>query len=89
MMKLDAHCAVGKDFDTILIRDCEYDMTMIPAMFNLDVETWTPKYFNDWDYSVKKGKLNPYMFIGWKDGRMRAIYQPGKIRKEIVLNRLR
>jgi len=83
MMKLDAHCAVGKGFDRILIRDCEYDMTMIPAMFNLDVATWQPKYFNDWDFSIRKGKLNCYMFIGWKDGRMRALYYPGPVRKEL------
>ena len=86
MGKLDAHCAVGPGFDKIIIRDCEYDMTMIPMMFNLDVETWTPKYFNDWDYAIKKGKANPYMFIGWKDNRMRALYYPGKIRKKIYID---
>jgi len=83
IMKLDAHCAVGPEFDKILIRDCEYDMTMVPAMFNLDVETWKPKYFDDWAHSIKKGKLNPYMFIGWKDGHMRSLYYPGRIRKEL------
>jgi len=83
MMKLDAHCAVGPDFDRILIRDCEYDMTMIPAMFNLDILTWQPRYFDDWNYAIKKGKLNCYMFIGWKDDRMRALYYPGKLRKEL------
>lgn len=83
MMKLDAHCAVGKGFDKILIRDCEYDMTMIPAMFNLDVSTWEPKYFDDWDRGIKRGKLNCYMYIGWKDGRMRALYYTGRLRREI------
>ena len=58
--------------DDLYPADCEYDMTMIPAMFNLDVETWTPKYYEDWDKAVRKGKLNPYMFIGWKDGDIRA-----------------
>ena len=83
VMKLDAHCAVGKDFDVILSRDCEYDMTMIPAMFNLDVETWKPKYFDDWDKAVRKGKLNPYMHIGWKSGHLRACYYGGDLRREI------
>ena len=58
IFKLDAHCAVGEGFDIILARDCEYDMTMIPAMFNLDVETWKPKFIEDWDLAVKRGKLN-------------------------------
>jgi cephalosporin hydroxylase len=83
IMKLDAHCAVGKGFDRILIRDCEYDMTMIPAMFNLDVVTWKPKYFENWGLSVRNGKLNPYMYIGWKDGHMRSLYYPGAIRKKM------
>ena len=74
IMKLDAHCTVGEGFDTILIEDCEYDMTMIPAMFNLDIVTWKPKYFDDWDESHRKGKLNPYMYIGWEDGNIRALY---------------
>jgi len=83
IMKLDAHCAVGKDFDKILSRDCEYDMTMIPAMFNLDVETWEPKYFEDWDKAVRKGKLNPYMYIGWKNDQLRACYYGGAERRKI------
>ena len=81
--KLDAHCAVGKGFDRIIIRDCEYDMTMIPAMFNLDVETWKPKLFDDWDRAMRKGKLNCYMYIGWIDGRLRARYYSGSLRKKI------
>ena len=83
MMKLDAHCAVGKGFDKILIRDCEYDMTMIPAMFNLDVTTWEPRCFDDWDRAVKLGKLNCHMYIGWKDGRLRTQYYPGRLRKKL------
>ena len=83
IMKLDAHCAVGKGFDEILVRDCEYDMTMIPAMFNLDVLTWQPKYFGDWDQASRKGKLNPYMYIGLKDNNLRACYYGGKERKRI------
>ena len=83
VMKLDAHCAVGPEFDAILMRDCEYDMTMIPAMFNLDVKTWKPKYFDDWDRAVSRGKLNPYMFIGWKDEKLRALYYGGRQRREI------
>lgn len=68
MMKLDAHCAVSKGFDTILKRDCEYDITMVPRMYNLDVTDWTPK----------KHKRTDYMYIGWKDGWMRAQYYQGE-----------
>ena len=74
VMKLDAHCTVGKNFDLVLARHCEYDMTMIPAMFNLDVLTWKPREFDNWDQAVRRGKLNPYMYIGWKDGHLRALY---------------
>lgn len=83
IMKLDAHCAVGKGFDKILIRDCEYDMTMIPAMFNLDVLTWEPRNFNNWSSAVRRGKLNCYMYIGWEKGRMRAQYYPGSLRRKV------
>lgn len=50
VMKLDAHCAVDKGFDVILARDCEYNMTMIPRMYNLDVLTWKPKLHKRTDY---------------------------------------
>ena len=40
VMKLDAHCAVGEGFDTILMADMEDDMTVIPAMYNLHVFDW-------------------------------------------------
>ena len=64
IMKLDAHCAVSKGFDLILARDCEYDMTMIPRMYNLDVVTWQPKLH----------KRTDYMYIGLVDGNLRACY---------------
>ena len=83
IMKLDAHCAVGKGFDEILARDCKYTDTMIPAMFNLDVETWSPKSFDDWDKAVSRGKLNIHMYVGWKDGRLRTQYYSSKERKRL------
>lgn len=67
IMKLDAHCTVGPGFNTILERDCEYDMTMIPRMFNLDIETFKPK----------KHKRTDYMFIGMVDNNLRAQYYSG------------
>ena len=35
IMKVDAHCAFEKGFDTKLIKDCEPDWTVIPMMYNL------------------------------------------------------
>ena len=40
LMKADAHCAFGKGFDRILIEDCKYDWTMIPALYNLHAFDW-------------------------------------------------
>lgn len=72
--KLDAHCAVGPGFDVIIERDIEPDMTLVPEMYNLDIDTWTPKYFDDYDMAVRRGKVNPYMYIGMVDGNLRAQY---------------
>jgi len=67
IMKLDAHCAVSPGFNTILERDCKYEWTMVPRMYNLDHETWLPK----------KHKRTDYMFIGLVNGHLRAQYYPG------------
>jgi glycosyltransferase involved in cell wall biosynthesis len=40
IMKIDAHCAVGKGFDRILMADCQPDWTMIPMMWNLHAFDW-------------------------------------------------
>ena len=72
--KLDAHCAVGPGFNKIIERDIEYDMTMIPEMYNLDIETWKPKYIDDYKMAVMQGKVNPYMYMGMVDGHLRAQY---------------
>lgn len=43
VMKLDAHCAVGKDFDTILMRDMRPDWTVVPLQYNLLAFEWKCK----------------------------------------------
>lgn len=53
IMKLDAHCSVGPGFDKILKEDCQYDWTMVPRMYTLDVVEWKPK----------KNKRTDYMYI--------------------------
>ena len=40
VMKLDAHCAVGPGFDTIMMEDMQPDWTMVPLMYNLHVWDW-------------------------------------------------
>jgi len=50
IMKLDAHCAVDEGFDVKLAADCEPDWTVIPRMYNLDIETWKPKLHKKTDY---------------------------------------
>lgn len=65
LMKLDAHCAVGPGFDRILIDDYQEGWTVVPRMYNLDVETWQPKLH----------KRTDYMYIGMSEGReLRAEY---------------
>lgn len=56
IMKLDAHCAVDKGFDVKLKRDCEYDWTVIPRMYNLDIETFKPKLHKRTDYMYINGE---------------------------------
>ena len=50
IMKLDAHCTVDKGFDVKLAADCEYDWTVVPRMYNLDINTFTPKLHKRTDY---------------------------------------
>ena len=69
LMKLDAHCAVGKGFDRILLEYAKPGWTQVPRMYNLDVDTWQPK----------KHKVTDYMYIGWNEkNEMRALYYTGK-----------
>jgi glycosyltransferase involved in cell wall biosynthesis len=69
IMKLDAHCAVDEGFDVKLAADCEYDWTIIPRMYNLDINTFQPKLH----------KRTDYMYMGCATGRLlRAEYYSGK-----------
>ncbi|MCP4566822.1 MAG: glycosyltransferase [FCB group bacterium] len=43
ILKTDGHSMFDQGFDVKLRADCEYDWTVIPRMFNLDVVNWTPK----------------------------------------------
>ena len=50
ILKTDAHSMFDKGFDVKLAADCEYDWTVIPRMYNLDAEKWTPKLTKVTDY---------------------------------------
>ena len=50
IMKCDAHCSFDKGFDVKLAKDCEYDWTVIPRMYCLDIATWKPKLNKRTDY---------------------------------------
>lgn len=68
IMKLDAHCSVDEGFDVKLATDCAADWTVIPRMYNLDVETWKPKLH----------KRTDYMYIGLREnGELRTEYYTG------------
>ena len=43
VMKLDAHCAVDEGFDVKMMEDCQYDMTMVPRLYNLHAFDWKCK----------------------------------------------
>lgn len=81
VMKLDAHCILDEGFDVKLMADCEYDWTVVPAMYNLHAFDWkckkcgsrwyqgpTPEYCQNEDRS-KNEKCNSKEFervMVWK-----------------------
>lgn len=40
IMKVDGHCNFDKGFDVKLMKDCDYDWTVIPRMYNLHAFDW-------------------------------------------------
>lgn len=59
LMKLDAHCMVGKGYDEILKKDCMDDWVVVPRRYPLIPETWSiekrtdKKYPLDYQYLSK------------------------------------
>ena len=67
LFKLDAHCAVSEGFDVELVKtgdELGANVTQVPLMYNLDVETWIPK----------KHKRTVSMYLGIEAGDLRALY---------------
>ena len=93
VMKLDAHCTVDKGFDVKLAADCEYDWTVIPRMYNLDVTTFKPRLIEDFDTAVRRAKVHDYLYIGINEkNELRTQYYGGgcktlhRSRKDILID---
>jgi cephalosporin hydroxylase len=69
IMKLDAHCALNQGFDVKLAQDCEYDWTVVPRMYNLDVDTFEPKFHKRTDYMYITSPTNEKPFRAMYYGR--------------------
>jgi cellulose synthase/poly-beta-1,6-N-acetylglucosamine synthase-like glycosyltransferase len=54
VMKLDAHCAIDKDFDTKLLARFEPDWTVVPRQYNLHVFDWKCKQCGHLKYQCPK-----------------------------------
>jgi len=53
ILKTDAHSMFDEGFDVKLAADCKPNWTVIPRMYNMDIENWKPK----------ERKLTDYMWI--------------------------
>ena len=54
VMKLDAHCAIDKDFDTKLLAEFQPDWTVVPRQYNLHVFDWKCKKCGERTYQSPK-----------------------------------
>lgn len=73
VMKLDAHCAVQEGFDVKLMKDCQPDYCMVPAMHHLHAFDWECKDCGDRTYQGVKPdacrkcfKKNLEMALVWR-----------------------
>lgn len=72
IMKLDAHCAMGESYDTILTETCQDDWIVSPRHYDLDTGTWCRRGFSIRDYMF----LTP---VGAEGGALRAKGIKGKL----------
>lgn len=59
ILKCDAHTMFDEGFDVKLAANCEPDWTVIPRMYNLDVEKWQPKFHKVTDFMWINGPDAP------------------------------
>lgn len=77
--KLDAHCAIDKDFDVKMMAHCDYLTTLIPVQYNLHAFSWKckkcshevyqgPKLANCTKCHSRYLKITPkWLPRGWKE----------------------
>lgn len=85
VMKLDAHCMLDEGFDVKLMADCEYDWTVVPRMYQLDVNRWEPKWHKKTDFMfIRSPQAADHPFrLEYYDARTaRAFKQEYKAYKE-------
>ena len=81
VMKLDAHCTVGKGFDRILIEDCRRrNWTLVPMMYNLHAFDWQCKICNKRYYQADR----PETCCGKEDFEKVMVWKPRRKRKTIA-----
>lgn len=68
LMKLDAHCLVGKGYDEILKADCRDDWVVVPRRYALDVDKWEIEERTDNKYPLDYQYLSNDLHGNvWKD----------------------
>lgn len=77
ILKTDGHSMFDEGFDVKLAADCEYDWTVIPRMYNLDVEKWQPKTQKKTDFMWINSPEN-----GLQDKPFRSLYYDGKMARK-------
>jgi len=81
LMKCDAHCCFGKDFDRILAKDCKPDWTVVPRRYNLDTKKWDrgDKIYDFQYISNPKDKRYPLKGANWPEYNQREKIKDRKI----------
>jgi glycosyltransferase involved in cell wall biosynthesis len=77
MMKLDAHCAMDKDFDIKLINNCKPNWTVVPRMYNL--------YAYDWKcFGCGKKQYQGKSFVCCGDVRKKYVWKPKRVYSDFM-----
>lgn len=75
ILKTDGHSMFDQGFDVKLKADCEFDWTVLPRMYNLDIEKWEPKLRKRTDFMWIRSPLD-------KKKPLRHNYWDGTCKKE-------
>jgi len=84
ILKTDGHSMFDEGFDVKLAADCEYDWTVIPRMYNLDVDKWKPKLSKVTDFMwirAPYAKHKPFRHNYWDGPAAREFRKEHKIHK--------